>query len=416
MGRDIKRSSASVTFRSPVRTLHRHVRTLCCLAAALVVGAASSGTSAIAAEGIQTSCQTGILMDADSQSILFDKEPELLAAPASTAKLMTAELVFRQIKAGKLTLDDTFEISENAWRTGGAMAGGSAMFAVLHSKIRVEDLIRGLVIQSGNDAAIALAEGLAGTEDAFARMMTDRARELGLSKSTFTNPWGRGDPEQRVTVREMALLAGHVVHTYPDLYKYFGEKEFTWNKIRQMNRNPLLFMDIGADGLKTGNITENAFALVGSALQGDQRLIVALNNCRTAKERAEEGRKLLLWGFRNFDRKPVFAANEIVGTARVYGGARGDLPLVADGPIVIFSPRGSSERLIGKIVYEGPIPAPIEKGTRVATLKVTRGQNLVLEAPLRAAESIAVGTLPHRAMDAGLELSATLINRYILRK
>ena len=355
-------------------------------------------------------------MDGETRSVLFEKDADALESPASLAKVMTAEVVFRQIATGKLRLDDMFEVSEHAWRTGGASAGGSAMFAQLKSRIRVEDLIRGLVIQSGNDAAITLAEGIAGSEEAFARIMTSRAREIGLTQSRFANPWGKGDPDQKVTAREMAVLAEHIVRTYPDLYRYFGEKEFTWNKIRQMNRNPLLFTDIGADGLKTGNIAESGFGLIGSAVQNGQRLFVVLNNCKTAKDRAEDGRKLLVWGLRSFDKKPVFAAGETVGTAKVFGGARGDVTLVADGPVTLFTPRGSSEKLVGKIVYDGPIPAPIEKGTKVASLRIWRGASLVYETPLRAETDVALGSLSRRAMDAVLEYGTGLVRHYILRK
>lgn len=370
----------------------------------------------LAAQTISTTCGNAILLDTDTKSVLLDKDADAREAPASLAKVMTAEVVFNQIKSGKLKLDDMFEISEHAWRTGGASAGGSAMFAALHSKVRVEDLIRGLVIQSGNDAAIALAEGVAGSEEAFARMMNARAREIGLAQSSFTNPWGKGDPEQKVTAREMALLADHVIRTYPDFYRYFGEKEFTWNKIRQMNRNPLLFTDVGADGLKTGNIAESGFGLIGSAVQNGQRLVVVLNNCKTAKDRAEDGRKLLLWGFRSFDRKPVFAAGETVGSAKVFGGASGDVQLIADGPITLFIPRGSSEKMTGKIVYDGPIQAPVSKGAKIASLKIWRGGSMVFEAPLRAAQDVALGSLPRRALDASLEYGGSLVRHYVLRK
>ena len=210
------------------------------------------GAPAFAAEAFSTSAPYAILMDADSHTVLFEKNADDLTSPASTAKIMTAELVFRELKEGRITLDTKFPVSEHAWRTGGAGAGGSSMFAQVNSQIRVEDLIRELVVQSGNDFAIVFAEALAGSEFAFGDMMTKRARELGMQKSTFRNPWGRFDPNQKVTPREMAMLADHVIRTYPDLYKYFGEKDFTWNKIRQANRNPLLFMELGADGLKTG--------------------------------------------------------------------------------------------------------------------------------------------------------------------
>ena len=305
---------------------------------------------------------------------------------------MTAELVFRQIAKGKLKLDDTFAISEHAWRTGGAPSGGSAMFAQLNSQVRVEDLIRGLVIQSGNDAAIALAEGIAGSEEAFARMMTTRARELGMTQSTFANPWGKGDPDQKVTAREMAMLADHIVRTYPDLYKYFGEKEFTWNKIRQMNRNPLLFMDIGADGLKTGNIAESGFGLVGSAVQNGQRLFVVLNNCKTAKDRAEDGRKLLLWGFRSFDQQADLRRRRDGRHGQgLWRRARRRPACRRRSRDPVLAARIVARSCVGKIVYDGPLPAPVEKGTKIAPLKIWRGASLVLETPLRAAEDVPLG-------------------------
>ena len=383
---------------------------------ALFASAVVLHATGLHAQSITTSCPYAVLMDAETRTILFEKGANEAVSPASTAKVMTAELVFSQIKASKLSLEDTFQISENAWRTGGAMSSGSAMFAQLNSRVRVEDLIRGLVIQSGNDAAIALAEGIAGSEGVFAGMMTRRARELGLTRSTFTNAWGKGDPSQKVTSRDMVMLADHLIRTYPDLYKYFGEKEFTWNKIRQLNRNPLLFMDIGADGLKTGNIDDSGYSLVGSAVENGQRLILAINGCKTGKERADESRKLLLWGFRSFESKTLFAAGEVIGAAKVYGGRRGDVPLVADSMIRIFVPRGSGDRLLGRIVYDGPIQAPVAEGARVARLKIFRGSVLALDLPLKASESVEIGSLPQRALDAGVEYSTGLMRKYILKR
>lgn len=285
------------------------------------------------------------------------------------------------------------------------------MFAVLNSSVRVEDLIRGLVIQSGNDAAIALAEGIAGSEDNFAAMMTRRARELGMVKSTFTNPWGRGDPNEKVTAREMALLAGHVIHTYPEYYHYFGEKEFTWNRIRQPNRNPLLTMNIGADGLKTGHLAESGFGLVGSAVQNGERLILVVNGLRTSRERGTESLKLLSWGFRAFEPKAIYAAGEVIGAARVYGGTQEEVPLVADKAVTLLVPRGSAEKLSGKVVYTGPLGAPLEKGAQVAQLKIFRGTAEVLSIPLKTAEEVPVGSLPHRALDASLELVTSVVRK-----
>ncbi len=374
---------------------------------------ASLGTQAAraAGEGFQTLAPYAILVDAGSGTVLFEKNADALMSPASTAKILTAELVFQALKEKRLKLDDTFVVSENAWRSGGASSGGSAMFAVLNSSVRIEDLIRGLVIDSGNDAAITLAEGLAGSEDNFAAMMTRRAREIGMAKSNFTNPWGRGDPTEKVTAREMALLAAHVIETYPEYYHYFGEKDFTWNKIHQPNRNPLLTMNIGADGLKTGHIAESGFGLVGSAVQNGERLILVINGLRTARERASESQKLLGWGFRAFESKPLFAAGEVVGSARVYGGVQADVPLVAEKPVTLLVPRGSADKLAGKVVYAGPLMAPLDKGAQVAQLKLFRGTTEVLSMPLKTAEAVPVGSLPHRALDAGLELVTGLVRQ-----
>ena len=336
-------------------------------------------------------------------------------APASTAKILTAEVVFHEIREGRLKLDDAFVVSENAWRSGGAASGGSSMFAALNSRIRVEDLIRGLLIQSGNDAAITLAEGVAGSESNFAALMNRRAAEIGMARSHFTNPWGKGDPEQRVTPRDMALLAGYVIRTYPEFYRYFGEREFTWNKIRQLNRNPLLGMDLGADGLKTGDIAESGFGLVGSAVQNGERLIVVVNGLKTGRDRANESQKLLGWGFRAFEPRSLFGPGEEVGTVRVYGGVPSEVRLIADAPVVVLVPRGSGDKLSGKIVYTGPLVAPIEKGQPLAQLKIVRGTSELLSAPLRAAEAVAVGSLPHRALDAGVELVTGVVQRNFTR-
>ncbi|WP_159727708.1 D-alanyl-D-alanine carboxypeptidase family protein [Methylosinus sp. Ce-a6] len=380
-------------------------------AAALVAPAAGF------AEGFQTAAPRAILVDAGTHTVLLEKGADEYVTPASTVKIMTAEVVFHEIAEGRLKLDDEFTVSEHAWRSGGAPAGGSAMFLLVNSKVRVEDLIRGLVVDSGNDAAITLAEGVAGSEEAFVGRMNKRASELGLTKSVFGNPWGQAAPDQKVTPREMVQLSAHVIKTYPDLYRYFGEKEFTWNKIRQQNRNPLLTMSIGADGLKTGNIDDSGYGMVGSAVQDDRRLIVAVYGLRTAKDRAEEARKLLQWGFRNFEEKPLFKAGEPIGSAQVYGGASGSVPLTSPTDVKVLLQRGGgSEKLTGKIVYEGPLIAPVEAGTKVARLEVRRGSTVVLEQPLEAAETIEKGSLPSRAFDAAYEYAAGAIHNKLSKK
>ena len=381
---------------------------------AFVIGglfAASHGTREARAQEFQTAAPTAILMDAGSHAVLFEKNADEPTAPASMAKVMTAEVVFNEIKNGRLNFDSEFVVSENAWRKGGGGSGGSSMFAKVNTPVRLEDLLRGLIVQSGNDAAIALAEGIAGTEENFARMMNERAKQIGLSKSTFRNATGYGHPEQKVTVRDLAKLALYVIETYPDLYKMFGEREFTWNKIRQQNRNPLLFADIGADGLKTGNIDESGYGLIGSAVQNDQRLIVVVNGLKTAKDRASESRKLLDWGFRAFEAQQLFAEGQVVGEAQVFGGNMRSLPLVAKKPVRVLVPRGDGERVTARIVYTGPLKAPIQKGAEVARLQVSRGDMQALDMPLYANEDVQQGTLSQRAFDGLLEFSTGWVRR-----
>jgi D-alanyl-D-alanine carboxypeptidase len=359
----------------------------------------------VSAAPFQTIAPTAILVDADSEAVLFEKNADDLVAPASMAKIMTAEIVFNELKSGRLTMDSEFGISEHAWRTGGARSGGSSMFAKVNTSVRLEDLLRGLIVQSGNDAAIAIAEGISGTEENFARRMNQRARELGLTKSTFRNPTGYPDPDQKVTVRELSKLALYIIRTYPDLYKMFGEQEFTWNKIRQRNRNPLFAFNIGADGLKTGYIEESGYGLVGSAVQNGQRLIVVVNGLKTAKDRANESRKLLDWGFRAFESRQLFQEGQVVGEAQVFGGDRRSLALVSKRPVRVLVPRGETERVTARIVYTGPLRAPVEKGAEVGKLEISRGDMKAVEVPLYASEDVQVGTLSQRALDGLMEFS-----------
>jgi len=369
------------------------------------------GASRAAAQGFQTQAEHAILIDADSGTVLFEKNADQPFSPASMAKIMTAEILFKEMRQGRLNADSEFVISENAWRRGGASAGGSSMFAQLNSKIKLPDLLRGIIIQSGNDASIAAAEAVGGSEENFARMMTDRARELGMTKSVFMNATGYSHPEQKVTARELALLALHVIETYPEEYKIYGEREFTWNKIRQQNRNPLLTMNMGADGLKTGFLQESGYALTASAVQNGQRLVLVVSGLKTANDRANETRKLLDWGFRAFEARQLFAAGAPVGEARVFGGDRGSVPLVAKKPVRLLMPRGSNDRLLARIVYQGPVPAPIQEGAPIGRLKVMRGEVQALDVPLYAGEAVGTGSLPQRAVDALLELGAGLVRR-----
>jgi serine-type D-Ala-D-Ala carboxypeptidase (penicillin-binding protein 5/6) len=380
-----------------------------CIAAVIAAAILAADSATLRAAGappgtFQTSVPNAILLDPETNSILFEKNADQLVEPASLAKLMTLEFVFNQIKQGKLKLDQQFTISENAWRKGGAPSHGSTMFAALHSQVALDDLIHGIIIDSANDACIAIAEGLAGNEVAFGQMLTKRAREIGLEHSTFANATGYSDPRLRVTVRDLAYLARHIMHTYPEFYPYFALRDFTWNKIHQENRNPLLGMGIGADGLKTGDTAEAGFTLVGSAVSDDLRLIVVLTGAKSEKERADEARKMLEWGFHDFQSRVLFAEGQYVGEARVFGGDHRYVPLMGDGIIRVMMPRDSQERLSARIVYTGPIPAPISKGQPIGKLKVWRGENLALEVPLAAAEDVGKGTMSQRAIDGATEL------------
>jgi D-alanyl-D-alanine carboxypeptidase (penicillin-binding protein 5/6) len=355
--------------------------------------------------GFDGDAPTAILIEASSGSVLFEKNADELRAPSSMMKLMTAEVVFHAIKQGDIKLTDEYPVSEYAWRTGGAPAGGSTMFAALHSKISVDDLLHGAIIQSGNDSCIVLAEGMDGNERAFAAdIMTKRARELGLTKSTFANSNGLPNPGNKMTVRELAKLARYIIQTYPEFYKLFGEREFTWNKIRQQNRNPLLTSLDGADGLKTGYTSEGGYGMVGSAVQNGTRLIVVVNGLDDPDDRASEAKKMLEWGFRNFETRTLFAAQQPVGYAKVFGGDSRSVKLASPEPIKVMVQKNGNEKLIARVVYNGPVRAPIETGQQVGLVKVWRGANIAVEAPVYAAESVAKGSTMRRAIDGASEL------------
>jgi D-alanyl-D-alanine carboxypeptidase (penicillin-binding protein 5/6) len=355
--------------------------------------------------GFDTDAPFAILIEAESGSVLFEKDADALSAPSSMMKLMTAEVVFEALKNGRIKLTDEYRVSENSWRKGGAPSGGSTMFAALNSQVSVADLLRGLAVQSANDACMILAEGIAGGEAPFAEMMTKRARELGLTRSTFGNSSGLPDPNNRMTVRELAMLARHIIADHPDFYPLFSEREFTWNKIRQQNRNPLLALVPGADGFKTGYTKEGGYGMVATVLQDGLRLIAVVNGLEDAKDRLTETRKLLDWGFKNFEVRPLFAAGQTVGHAKVFGGESGSVALKSDGPVRIMTHRSGNDRLIARIIYTGPVRAPVKAGQPIGTVKVWRGETLAVEAPLFAAEAVTEGTMTRKAVDTASELA-----------
>ncbi|KJC60050.1 D-alanyl-D-alanine carboxypeptidase [Bradyrhizobium sp. LTSPM299] len=385
------------------------------IAAVVVLGIGCSGVVYAANNSVQGAkkeeggfdgdAPTAILVEASSGSVLFEKNADELRAPSSMMKLMTAEVVFNAIKKGDIKLTDEYRISENAWRRGGAPSGTSTMFAAINSKVSIDDLLHGAIIPSGNDACIALAEGIAGNEHTFASdFMTKRARELGMTKSTFGNSNGLPDPTNKMTVRELATLARYVIQTYPDMYKLFGEKEFTWNKIRQQNRNPLLNAMPGADGLKTGYTKEGGYGMVGSAVQNDTRLIVVVNGLEDSEDRATEAKKMLEWGFRSFETRILIAANQPVGYARVFGGESRSVKLVSPDPIKVMVSKNGNDKLLARVVYSGPVKAPITAGQKIGVVRVWRGANVAMETPVFAADAVGTGSTMRRALDGVQEL------------
>lgn len=371
--------------------------------AAIAVTALTAVTAL--AQDFQTAAKQAVLMDYDSGSVLFQKNADELMPPASMAKLMTMEVVFNALKSGAYTLDSTMRVSEDAWRRGGFASGGSTMALRPNIDVRLEDLVKGVVVVSGNDASIAIAENMAGSEAAFAGLMNERARAIGLERSVFKNATGLPHPEQLVTARELAELARHIIRTYPDLYEtYYSIPEFKWGRTRQPNRNPLLGNVEGADGLKTGHTEASGYGLVGSAVKDGRRLIVVLNGLPSSSARRNEAIKLMNWGQRAFKLVDMFDDGEVVGEATVFGGEKGGVAVASQGPLKVYVPIGRSSRLKANIVFNGPITAPVRKGDRVAKLQVLIGNRVSQETPLYAAEDVGVGSIPQRAMSAAQEL------------
>jgi D-alanyl-D-alanine carboxypeptidase (penicillin-binding protein 5/6) len=318
------------------------------------------------AAAIDTPAREAILMDYATGHVLFQKNAEQRMPPASMTKIMTAYLVFERLKDGRLSLDDTFVVSKKAWRKG-----GSKMFVEVGNEVSVENLLHGVIVQSGNDSSIVLAEGIAGTTEAFAKLMTQKARELGMDETTFKNSTGWPHPEHRTSAEDLAILSRAMIRKFPTYYEYFAEREFTWNDIRQFNRNPLLGRNMGVDGIKTGHTQNAGYGLTASAERKDRRLILVVNGLESAEQRADESARLLEWGFREFDNYTLFAGGETVERASVWLGQADRVPLVIEKPLTLTMKREAKQDMTVKVTYESPIPAPIESGERLATLHVT---------------------------------------------
>lgn len=339
---------------------------------------------------IETKAKNALLMDAGTGYVMLNKNADKPMPPASMSKLMTAYMIFDALKKGEITLDTEFTVSENAWRKGGAKSGSSTMFLKPNQKVRVGDLIRGIIIQSGNDACIVAAENMAGSEDVFADMMTQKGKDLGLKNATFKNATGLPQKGHEMSAQDLAILAQALIHDFPEYYGIYSEKEFSYNGIKQGNRNPLLYGINGADGLKTGHTTASGFGLTGSVkTNDDRRLILVINGLKSMKERSDESKKLVGWGTTAFENIELAKPNQTIVQVPVWLGKANQVAATITEDIPMTIQRGRTSEVKGTAFYNEPITAPIQKGQKVGTLVVTGPDNQSKTVDLVASENIA---------------------------
>jgi D-alanyl-D-alanine carboxypeptidase (penicillin-binding protein 5/6) len=362
---------------------------------------AVAGSAAAAEEGFATKAPRAILIDAATGATLFQQRADEPAPPASMSKLMTLAVLFRAMKEGHIHKTDEFTMSVNAWRNGGAPSGTSAMMVPVNTKVTVDELIQGIAVQSGNDAAMCVAEGMAGSISAFARMMNDEARRIGLTKSTFANPSGLPDPHQLMSAHDLATLARYIINEYPDYYPVFAQKEFRYRNHRFVNRNPLLFLNIGVDGLKTGHTDASGYGLVASAVQNGKRLIVVVSGLEKADQRKEEAAKLLDLGFKSYSSVRLFDANEVIGYARVWGGTSWYVPLASKSDVMFTVQKyPANQKISAEIEYKAPLKPPVRKGDQVATLKLSSSTSAATKLPLYATKDVEKGGIFREGIDS----------------
>ena len=350
---------------------------------------AFSAQAAAPGQGLDIKARQYIIIDAQTGAVLDAKNADDKMPPSSMSKLMTSYMTYSALKNGKLRMTDELTVSQFAWKTGGAASGGSTMFLNPGEKVKVEDLLRGVIIQSGNDACIVLAEGESGSEEAFADEMTKKAKELGLTGSHFANSTGLPHEQHYMTARDLAILAKRLIQDFPEYYPLYAETSFTYNNITQGNRNPLLYrVGSGADGLKTGHTEAAGYGLTGSAVRNGRRLIVVLNGMASMRDRDEESSKLMDWGFREFVNKDLFKVGETVTDADVWLGAQATVPLSIASDVTVTVPRSAAQSLEAKVVYQGPLPAPVKKGTEVGKVIVTGKDMAPIEVPIVAAADV----------------------------
>lgn len=360
------------------------LKKLCILAMGVSVLAMSGKANAF-----ETKARNAILMDYETGAYLYTKDHQEMIAPASMSKLMTVYVLLSKIKDGEVSLDDKYTVSENAWRKGGAASGGSTMFLKIGQEVRVEDLLKGILIQSGNDACIVVAENLAGSEEEFAAMMNETAEKIGLHHAHFVNATGLPHPEHKISVEDLAILARHIIKEFPEFYHLFSEKEFTFNGIRQGNRNPLLYSLKGADGLKTGHTSEAGFCLTGSAVRNNRRLIEVMTGLESNKQRSEETESLMTWGFANFDNYKFFTKNQIMAEVPVWYGTSKSVAAVVPEEVIKTIKKSSKSKYGAKMIYDEPLKAPILQGDKIGELFITYNGETVDKIPLVAKDNVA---------------------------
>jgi serine-type D-Ala-D-Ala carboxypeptidase (penicillin-binding protein 5/6) len=345
---------------------------------------AAAPAASAAAIGIDTQATHALVLEVETGTVLLDKNGEEHMPPASMAKMMTIYTVFSLLKDGKVKMTDELPVSEDAWRTG-----GSKMFVPLGGRISIDDLLHGAIIQSGNDACVVLAEGLAGSVPAFVDLMNQKAKEIGLTDSHFVNVDGLPDPNEWMTARDLATLAIRTIKDFPEYYKMYSQIDYTYNGIKQGNRNPLLYKNMGADGLKTGHTDEAGYSLTASVVRGDRRIIIVLGGLPTMKARAEESERLADWAFREFNNYRLFAAGDTVDDAPVWLGDAAHVPLTVGKDLVVTLSRKARKEMQVAVQYDSPLPAPVQKGEPVGKISVSAPDTPTTEAPLVAGGAVA---------------------------
>ena len=340
-------------------------------------------TPAKTANGIETQAKHALILETETGAVLLDKGADERIPPASMSKIMTAYIVFGMLKEGRAALTDELPVSERAWRLQ-----GSKMFVPIGGRISIDDLLKGVIIQSGNDACLVLAEGLAGSEESFVELMNQKANQIGLKDSHFTNVSGLPDPDHWMTGRDLATLAIRTIRDFPEYYHYYSEMDYEFNNIKQGNRNPLLYKNVGADGLKTGHTEEAGYSLTASVARENRRIILVLNGLPTMKARAQESERLIEWAFREFNDYRLFAAGDKVDDGEVWLGAEPKVPLSVGKDFIVTLPRKARKDMKVTVEYDRPISAPIQKGDTVGKVVMTAPDVTPVQAPLIAAASV----------------------------